>query len=164
MSNQSLSVKIDTVDTTLVIAMIGRIEEQFVQFVTQLSPVFLKFHQIQIDMENLTFINSSGIREWVKMMTLLKDRKTIFKKCPVFMIRQANLVDGFFNDNTDILSFYVSYYNEEVDKEISVLYEKSKHYGKGYIQIPDIVNRDGIAFHIDVVREKYLNFLEKYTK
>jgi hypothetical protein len=164
MSNQPLTIKVDTVDKTLIIAMTGRIEEQFVQLVNQLSPVFTKFHQIQIDLDQLNFINSSGIREWVKMMALLKERKTILKRCPVFMIRQANLVDGFFNDNTVIESFYVSYYNEENDKEITVLYEKSKHYGKGYMQIPDVVIRDGLSFNIDVIREKYFSFLEKSVK
>ncbi len=161
MSNLPFSVKIDTVDSNLIISMSGKIEDQFSQLINQLSPIFLKFHQIHIDMDQLTFINSSGIREWVKMMILLKDRKTIFKKCPVFIIRQANLVDGFFNDNTEVLSFYVSYYNESTDKEISVLYEKSKHYGKGYLNIPDLVLQDGIEYKIDVIRSKYFAFLEK---
>ena len=164
MSNLPFSVKIDTVDSNLIISMTGKIEDQFSQLVNQLSPIFLKFHQIHIDMDQLTFINSSGIREWVKMMMQLKERKTIFKRCPAFMIRQANLVNGFFNDNTEILSFYVSYYNETTDKEISVLYEKSKHYGKGYLNIPDIVVEQGEEYKIDVIRSKYFSFLEKIQK
>ena len=144
--------------------MAGKIEDQFSQLVNQLAPIFLKFHQVHIDMDQLTFVNSSGIRDWVKMMILLKDRTTIFRKCPVFIIRQANLVDGFFNSNTEVLSFYVSYYSESTDKEISVLYEKLKDYGKGYLNIPDIVVQDGVEYRIDVIRSNYFNFLDKTKK
>lgn len=162
-SSLPFKVKVETIDSNLMITVSGAIDSTFSSFINQMSPLFPKFHQIQIEMGELTHINSAGIREWIRMMILLKDRKTIFKRCPVFIIRQANMVDGFLNYNTIVDSFYVNYFCDNTESEISVLFERNKHYGKGFNKIPDSITQDGQIFSIEIIRSTFFEFLDRHS-
>lgn len=159
MSNQKLSIKLETKDSVLTIYMSGQIEDQFSKFALQLGAIVGKFETIQFDLGQVTFINSSGIREWIKMLIILNRTRTVFFNCPVFMIQQANLVDGFFNTNSEIASFFVPYYSESANQETQVLYEKGKDYDTHFINIPDVVSENEVEYKIDAIREKFFSFL-----
>ena len=160
---QALKINLETNNSTLIISMDGKIEDQFSKFVLQLSSVIHKFQEVEINMDKITFINSPGIREWIRLMVLLKNMKTAISFCPPLIVNQINLVEGFVNKNTVMKSFYVSYYNEEKDIEKKILYVSGKDYATDFLNIKEHVEEDGNIFKLDVIKIKYFNFLGKKT-
>ena len=64
------------------------------------------------DLEEVTAINSCGIREWINWLKTSPDTKLVFRNCPKIIVDQFNMVAGFFPMNGEIESFYVPYYCE----------------------------------------------------
>lgn len=100
----------------------GAIDEDFttsfLQDVTGESIVF--------DFQNLTLINSCGIREWIRLIENLNGKQITYSKCPKILIDQVNMVEGFFPDYCKIDTFYAPYYSEDKDEEVDVLLNVSE--------------------------------------
>src|SRR5256885_912964 len=48
---------------------------------------------LTIDLESLTLINSTGVRDWIQFLKLLTPRGAVtLRRCPAFMINQFNLL------------------------------------------------------------------------
>ena len=69
----------------------GSIDETFGQ-VAGVMPTFGKF---DINLRGLKSINSTGIREWIKLMQKLKAVQISFYECPKVFIDQVNLTDRY---------------------------------------------------------------------
>jgi len=107
-------------------------------------------------------INSSGIREWILYSQKLKTKKVMLTECPKVFIDQASMVEGFVQQNFQILSFYVPYYNEEKDLEKLVLVHYGKDFTKDTNTIPqEMTDTDGLVYELDVIPTKYFKFLNK---
>ncbi len=135
----------------------GSIDETFGQATGEL-PTFGKY---AINFKGLKSINSTGIREWIKLMQKLKTVQLSFSECPKVFIDQVNMIQGFAPANTKILSFYVPYFNELNECEKSVLLVYGKHYADGKIlELPKVLDEKGGEMEIDVVEAKYFKFIK----
>ncbi len=135
----------------------GSIDETFGQATGEL-PTFGKY---AINFKGLKSINSTGIREWIKLMQKLKTVQLSFSECPKVFIDQVNMIQGFAPANTKILSFYVPYFNELNECEKSILLVYDKHYADGKIlELPKVLDEKGGEMEIDVVEAKYFKFIK----
>ena len=113
------------------------------------------------NLKGLKSINSTGIREWIKLMQKMKAVKISFLECPKVFIDQVNMVQGFAPDNSKIMSFYVPYFNETNETEKNVLLIHGEHYGDGKIKsLPKVVDDKGVEMELDVVEAKYFKFIK----
>jgi len=121
--------------------------------------------QIKINIERVTSVNSMGIRKWMEwIMKLPAALKITFVKCPKVMVEQFNMVDNFLPVNAIVASFYVPYYNEEIDEVINMLYELGKHYQTGQITPLEEVpcGPGGIKKAVlDVIPKQYFKFVQR---
>ncbi len=112
--------------------------------------------------KNLVSINSSGIREWILYTQKIKSKKVILTDCTKAFIDQASMVEGFVPSGFQVLSFYVPYYNEEIDQEKLVLVQYGKEYTQDSHSIPnEFKDTDGVTYEIDIIPNKYFKFLTR---
>lgn len=139
------------------IDIIGSIDENFNQFTKDIP----KSGEVEISLQALKSINSTGIREWIKLMQSIPGAQISFTNCPKIFIDQVNMVSGFIPKSSKVLSFYVPYYNEDLDKEALVLYKLGENYTANSIQVQDHhKDAQGNLFDLDVVKAKYFKFIQ----
>lgn len=139
------------------IEIIGSIDENFNQFTKEVP----KTGEIEISLQALKSINSTGIREWIKLMQSIPGAQISFTNCPKIFIDQVNMVSGFIPASSKVLSFYVPYYNEDLDKEALVLYKLGENYTSNSVQIQDHhKDAQGHMYELDVVKAKYFKFIQ----
>lgn len=135
----------------------GTIDESFATIVGEIKvePV-LKFN-----FKNLKSINSTGIREWIKLMQKLTASSIELFECPKPFIDQANMVQGFIPSNARVMSFYVPYYNEDNETEKKVLLVYGQHYTEGKLNpLPAVKDDSGAPMELDVIESKYFKFIK----
>lgn len=102
-------VKINKDDKAVEYRISGCIDDTLCQF----SHLFSGESNLFINLEEVTAINSFGIREWIKLMRMLKNAKIQLSHCPKLFIDQVNMVTGILPENSQIISFYVPYFSEK---------------------------------------------------
>ncbi|MCJ8277925.1 MAG: hypothetical protein HRT44_01690 [Bdellovibrionales bacterium] len=78
---------------------------------------------LYIDFEDLKFINSGGIKNWVKFANKIEnfdDLTVVFKNCHRIIIDQINLVEGLLPSNASVLSLYVPIFCGQCEKSYEV--------------------------------------------
>jgi hypothetical protein len=139
------------------IEVVGSIDESFSQFTGEIP----KDGNLEFALNGLKSINSMGIREWIKLMQSLPKAQISFTRCPKIFIDQVNMVSGFIPANSKVASFYVPYYNEDLDAETMVLYKLGEHYTANSVQVQEnYKDESGNAFELDVVKAKYFKFIQ----
>ncbi len=147
----------------LLIRFIGPLTE-----VADLDPVRVKKSKpVEIDLEELSTINSVGVREFQKWIRTLENETIEFSHCPKFFIDQVNMVEGFLPSRAQITSFYVPFFNSETGTEKTVLFREGIEYsckpGESYLKIPDVKGDSGEPMEIDVLPSKFFHFLKIRT-
>ncbi len=139
------------------IDIIGSIDENFNQFTKDIP----KSGEIEFSLQALKSINSTGIREWIKLMQTIPGTQISFSNCPKIFIDQVNMVSGFVPASSRFISFYVPYFNEDLDKEALVLYKLGEHFTTNTVQVQDhYKDAQGNLFELDVVKSKYFKFIQ----
>ena len=76
---------------------------------------------LKIDFNEVTGINSCGIRDWITFLGSLPTEMTVtYINCPQAIIEQMNMVKGFLPDGALIESFYAPFFCEACDNEQKV--------------------------------------------
>ena len=84
-----------------------------------------------------------------------------FSNCPKIFIDQVNMVSGFVPASSQFISFYVPYFNEDLDKEALVLYKLGENFTTNTVQVQDhYKDAQGHLFELDVVKSKYFKFIQ----
>ncbi len=139
------------------IDIIGSIDENFNQFTKEIP----KTGAVEFSLQALKSINSTGIREWIKLMQSIPGAKITFTNCPKIFIDQVNMVSGFIPATSQVTSFYVPYYNEDLDKEALVLYKLGENFTANSVRVQDHHKDEaGNMFELDVVKAKYFKFIQ----
>ena len=139
------------------IDIIGSIDENFNQFTKDVP----KSGEIEFSLQALKSINSTGIREWIKLMQSITGAQISFSNCPKIFIDQVNMVSGFVPASSQFISFYVPYFNEDLDKEALVLYKLGENFTTNTVQVQDhYKDAQGHLFELDVVKSKYFKFIQ----
>lgn len=121
---------------------------------------------LHIDLKDLEAINSLGIRNFQTWIHKVRCEKLRLFHCPRAFINQMNLVEGFLPAKTEIESFFVPYYSEQTGEATKVLYTKYLEYkkenGKVSLSIPEVRDSQGVKMDLDVFKDQYFRFLDKY--
>lgn len=149
--NTSLSIQAIEKDAVLFISLQGRLDED-ADLKNISNP---QSRPIVIDFDQLTFINSNGVKLWIEFISALRsDTTLIYQRCPKILVDQFNMVKGLYTNNTQIESFYAPYYDEKSDSEEmklitpqDVIAGKAPHFG------------DHLEF--DAIEEQYFFFLQR---
>ena len=124
------------------------------------SDLFSGVPDLYINLDEVTAINSFGIREWIKLMRILKGAKIQLTHCPKLFIDQVNMVSGVLTENSQILSFYVPYFSEKKSAEKKVLFERNIHFSDKFINYNSTISgNDGYSYDIDVFADSYFKFI-----
>lgn len=120
--------------------------------------------RVEIELQNLSALNSAGIRQWMDWMDTLGPRNLLLRDCPPFFIDQVNMIEGFLPNDTRIESFWVPYFNPETDSETRMRWIRGQHFGEGVIrEFPHAKDEQGNVLQLDVARDKFFRFVKKYT-
>ena len=116
---------------------------------------------VTLDFSNVTRANSAGIVTWLKF---LKSANTPFKyvNAPVWLVRQFNMIKGYFTGDSYVESFQVPMYCPEVQfsKVVTVRLGKEVPILASYanFKFPNQVI-EGKTYEIDFDPEQYLSFI-----
>ncbi len=132
----------------------GQIDED--ADLSQINPEGVK--EVIFDLDDVTLINSCGIRDWVKFQSELSDDlKIVYRKCPQVIVEQLNIIKGFIKDGGLIESFYAPYYNEVTDEEVKLLITPNEVVDS---KAPEKKDSDGNILEFDEIELQYFNFLK----
>ncbi|MCB0384922.1 MAG: hypothetical protein KDD43_05985 [Bdellovibrionales bacterium] len=80
---------------------------------------------LTLDFENMTFINSVGVKSWLDWIKALPENLTVhFVNCTPLIVNQLNQVIGFIPPKGIIESFFIPYICDECGNEDRVLAKK----------------------------------------
>lgn len=153
MSNNCILEKIEK-DGKCVIRLKGSIDEDFdgqILMNESSSKVFIDFNEV-------TKINSCGVREFIDVLTHIADKNIYYVNCPRILVDQINMVKGFVTNNSVVLSFYAPYFCEETDEDHMILFKATDI--KDLSKAPEAKDSDGNELVFDDFEEKYFKFLK----
>ncbi|MGZ3787762.1 MAG: hypothetical protein ACXVLQ_04525 [Bacteriovorax sp.] len=81
----------------------------------------LQMNKFVFDFNQVTMINSCGIREWIKYLPEIEGAQIVYQNCPQIIIEQINMVHGFIRKGIVVESFYAPYFCEHCDTEKKIL-------------------------------------------
>ena len=111
------------------------------------------------DFNNLTRINSCGIREWISFLKKFDgNAKLTYQRCPRILVDQINRAQGLLRKGVRIKSFYAPYYCKEKDIEKTILLQDSDLKDGNP---PSIKNDYGDEMYFDASMDQYLQFLKR---
>lgn len=158
-----LNVKIQQTDDKIVFELAGAINETFAPFVTTLSKQLPRLSYLHFNLNGITLINSSGTREWTKLIGNSQHIEVTISHCPKVFIDQVNTVEGFLTSNCRIVSFYVPYFNESTNKEMNLLLEHGKNFTAEEVRINQTITENNVQYNLDVIENTYFRFLKKFA-
>lgn len=119
----------------------------------------LGMNQFVFDFNNVTMINSCGIREWIKYLNELGAVKVSYINCPQIIIEQINMVHGFIKKNTLVESFYAPYFCTSCDTGKKILLKNVEVSGnKPPLKFCNTCNGD---LEFDAIEKQYFSFLSQ---
>ena len=146
----------------LVVKMSGKLDESAMLEMVTVPPG----DSIELDLVELKFINSLGIRQFRDWARSLRSPVLMLSYCPRMFVDQINLIVDFLPPHAKVASFYVPYYNDDSGEEKAVLFTRGKEFaivdGKPHITWPDVRDSKGNEMEVDIVGDRYFNFLKKH--
>lgn len=86
----------------------------------------LSLKKYTFDFNNVSMINSCGIREWIKYLKELENAEIEYQNCPQIIIEQVNMVHGFIRKGIRVATFYAPYFCEQCDTAKKILLKDSE--------------------------------------
>lgn len=122
--------------------------------------------KVVMDFDKITSINSVGIRSWLQWFAQFSGAHFTFKNCPVALVMQMNMVEGFLPENTKVESFYVPFYCESCDKEFreKFIFGRDVFVEDGAFRLASenhVQCSSGCTPELDTNEAKYFRFLLK---
>ena len=154
--SQKLNIERKDESNASVIAVKGVIDED-AEFKTAFADLKPK---VSIDLEGVSFINSCGVREWVRaVQDFPKQAEVQFVKCAPRIVEQANYVANF-TGRGKIVSFFAPYYCPKCQKERSTLLKSADFKSGPPSKAPSQkCPACGSAMDFDDIEEEYFSFL-----
>lgn len=119
------------------VALEGPIGETTGLFILPLQDI----KELVIDMTNVTYINSIGVKHWITWaMKLPLTMKIQLINCPYVIVSQANIVVGFMTKNMRIESFRMPYACEECGREEIITATRGTNYEYPTAEAPKMIN------------------------
>ncbi|HEX5033010.1 MAG TPA: hypothetical protein VFW62_00900 [bacterium] len=118
--------------------------------------------KVSIDLEGVSFINSCGVREWVRaVQEFLKQAELQLLRCAPRIVEQANYVANFTGPGK-IVSFLAPYYCPKCQKERTALLQSADFKSGAPSQAPSQkCPTCGSKMDFDDLEEEYFSFLDR---
>ncbi len=115
---------------------------------------------VTLDLEAVTRINSSGVREWVNFVRGLSVERLRFARCSPTVVLQLNTIYNF-RGNAQVVSFLAPYICEVCSVDEYRLLTLDDHFpDRQFAQVPSFrCGRCGGVMVFDELPERYLSFL-----
>lgn len=119
----------------------------------------LGMNQFIFDFNNVSMINSCGIREWIKYLDGLGSASITYINCPQIIIEQVNMVHGFIRKGVAVESFYAPYFCTNCDTGKKILLKSSEVLGTK----PPLkhCNTCKTELEFDAIEKQYFSFLSQ---
>lgn len=154
-------VRIEQTEDEVIFHLTGAINETMAPFVLELKDKLKKISFIQFNLDGIVSINSTGTKEWARLMAGCDKVSVVLSNCPKVFIDQINAIKGFLPRNCKVRSFYVPYYCDDHGLEKKLLYVTDELSSiDPEIGIPDKIVEDLKTYDIDVIKARYLAFLK----
>lgn len=155
-----LDISYTTGDGVLDVVMEGQIDER-----TELVGLADRVDKrIVIDLERVSFINSVGVREWIRLLRALRKQGAVvrMKRCSEAMIHQMNMIVEA-KGNAEVESFFAPYVCDGCGYEGSMCLEVSPNATRlRDMQAPQIACPEcSEQMEFNEIPERYLLFLEE---
>lgn len=132
---------------------------------------FINTQNLYVDFENVSLIDSMGIKRWVNFCEKINQSKSLriyFRKCPQLIVNQINRIVGFLPPNGSVISFYIPVFCSGCDQTFQVFQDVSKIKDQ-YNHVLDRVTRPSCTsyphcrntWELDIVANEYLHFLKE---
>ncbi len=117
---------------------------------------------ISIDLEGVGFINSCGVREWVRaVQEFPKQAEVQLLRCAPRIVEQANYVANFTGQGK-IVSFFAPYFCPKCQKERTTLLQTADFKSGAPSQAPSQkCPTCGTKMDFDDLEEEYFSFLDR---
>lgn len=148
----------------LLLRMQGAVNEQ-----ADFGPVkFAKRPPIELDLGELTSINSVGIRGFAEWSSRLENEVIELSHVPKFFVDQINMIPGLIPARSKVISFYVPYFCPEKEIEKRILFRRGLEFelnpeGAVKLHYPVVTDDNKSEYELDVVPDKYFAFLEDFA-
>lgn len=119
----------------------------------------LKMNQFIFDFNNVSMINSCGIREWIKYLQEIEGAKISYINCPQIIIEQVNMVHGFIRKGITVESFYAPYFCTGCDTGKKILLKNSEI--NGTKPPTKLCNTCSSELEFDAIEKQYFSFLNQ---
>jgi len=111
-----LIVDCNTNSNVTICTIVGTIDEDFDPKLFDLSGKTVIF-----DFNILEGLNSCGIREWIKFVSGIKDKRIVYDRCPRLLVDQMNMIKGFLPSGASVRSVYAPFFSPKEEEEIDLL-------------------------------------------
>ncbi|WP_127716668.1 hypothetical protein [Halobacteriovorax sp. HLS] len=154
--SDKLSINIKTENEAVIVLFKGPIDEDSnFDEISKITGTTVTF-----DFNEVTLINSCGIREWVNFIEKL-DSSTTFSyiNCRQIVIEQINMVKGFIREGARVDSFYAPYYCEGCDQEFKI---HLKYTDVTNQEAPSVkcTNCEDTELEFDAIEAQYFQFIK----
>lgn len=117
--------------------------------------------RLVLELGGVKFVNSIGMREWLKMQreAVKAQLRVELRQVPEIIVHQLNIMTAA-RGNAIVTSFYAPYVCDDCDRDDSVLLEVTRH-GRDLAQrrVPEVRCTCGAAMVLSDPPEIYLSFL-----
>ncbi len=121
----------------------------------------LEQKKITLDFNQVSMINSCGIREWIRFLEKIPEESSIYYvNCPQIIIEQINMVHGFIRKGAEIHSFYAPYFCEKCEKESKIRLESSQVLNRKAPKV-SCPHCKAESMDFDAIEGQYFSFLGK---
>lgn len=111
-----------------------------------------------VDLENVTMINSMGIKKWVDWTKTIRANGGMrLIKCSPAAVTQINILHGFLPAGAAVESFFVPYHCDHCGHEEAFLWTVGSALPEDSRSCPACHD----MMDIDIIRERYFSFLNK---
>ncbi|HMN67468.1 MAG TPA: hypothetical protein PKC28_02920 [Bdellovibrionales bacterium] len=119
--------------------------------------------RLTINLDQVSQVNSVGIREWCGWIRKLPPTlKITLEGCPFLFVKSFSLIRGVLPSNAIVGSMYLPFYSEKTKEERSVLLKNGQHYSNhGLLELPIVKDTRGHLMEVDVTTRNYLAFLRE---
>ncbi|MFA6235975.1 MAG: hypothetical protein WC635_01505 [Bacteriovorax sp.] len=119
----------------------------------------LKMSRFVFDFNQVSMINSCGIREWIKYLQELEGAEIKYLNCPQIIIEQVNMVHGFIRKGIIVESFFAPYFCANCDTEKKILLKNSEvENSKAPVKLCNTCKSE---LEFDAIEKQYFSFLSQ---
>ncbi len=163
---ENLKVEVQATGPTLNLKFIGSISEtsKFPEMSLE------KITEISLDFGDVTYINSAGVRHWIKWMWHFEKEKDglsfSIRRCSPRIVRQIHAINSFVPKSTSITSFLIPYECDNCSHSFEKLFNVEPSFKTNLATLKAVLNETvlcpkcGSKMELDAIPEDYFVLIQ----